>query len=142
MKISTKGRYGLRALVDLAVQEKGRPVLLREIAIRQDISRRYLERLFSILKTAGIIRSIRGAQGGYLLAKRPETVNVAQVIEALEGPLVPVDCLLETTNCKNADVCFTREVWLNAGIKMREYYEQITLAQLVEKAKSIQKKLN
>lgn len=134
MKISTKGRYGLRAVIDLAVHSNGQPVLLKDIASRQKISRRYLERLFAVLKSVGIIRSIRGAQGGYLLAKEPDAINVCQIIEALEGPLVPVDCVFDTSICKQTENCVTRDVWCNISTQIKKYFEEITLTELIEKS--------
>lgn len=133
MKISTKGRYGLRAVIDLAVNSDGRPVLLGDIAARQDLSRRYLERLFASLKSNGIIRSIRGAQGGYILAKEPHEINIAEILEALEGPFLPVDCVADHNICVQAEECVTRDVWCEIAIKVKEYLKSMTLQTLVEK---------
>ena len=92
MKLSTKGRYGLRALIDLAQNGGEQPVSITSISTRQDISERYLEQLMSMLKKAGIVRSVRGAGGGYVLVKRLEDISVGDVLRALEGSLEPVDC--------------------------------------------------
>ncbi len=134
MKISTKGRYGLRAIIDLAVYSDGRPVLLRDIAKRQKISRRYLERLFAMLKSIGVIRSIRGAQGGYLLAKDPREINASQIIEALEGPLVPVDCVADPSICDQTEECVTRDVWCKIALQIKQYFEGISLKELIEES--------
>ena len=112
MKLSTKGRYGLRALIDLAQHGGEGPVSITSIAERQEISERYLEQLMSKLKKAGIIQSIRGAQGGYVLAKELEEVSVGEVLRALEGDLNPVECsgfLLEG-GCQAADNCINQTV--------------------------------
>jgi Rrf2 family protein len=131
MKISTKGRYGLRAVVDLAANFTGNPVLLRDIANRQEISRRYLERLFAVLKSAGIIRSIRGAQGGYILARNPNDILISEIIEALEGPFVPVDCVADETICSQKDRCVTRDIWCQIAVQLKEYFESMNLQSLV-----------
>jgi len=132
MKISTKGRYGLRALIDLGVNSRGKPVLLREIAQRQDISRRYLERLFSELKSAGVIRSIRGALGGYILSREPRAIIVSEVLEALEGPLLPVDCVSNKSVCDNMECCVTHDVWTDIARQIKTYFDNITLEDLME----------
>lgn len=133
MKISTKGRYGLRAVIDLAVNSDGNPVLLRNIASRQDLSRRYLERLFAGLKSSGVIRSIRGAQGGYMLAKDPHDINIADILEALEGPFLPVDCVDDQSICDQSSECVTRDVWCEIAMQVRNYLKEMTLQNLVEK---------
>ena len=92
MKLSTKGRYGLRALIDLAQYSEETPVSITSISKRQDISERYLEQLMSMLKKAGIVKSIRGANGGYILARDAKEISVGEVLRALEGSLEPVEC--------------------------------------------------
>lgn len=132
MKISTKGRYGLRAVIDLAMNWNGKPVLLRDIAGRQEISRRYLERLFAVLKSAGVIRSIRGALGGYVLAKDPNDIRVSEILEALEGPFVPVDCVADEGICTQSGDCITRDVWCEIAVQLKNYFDAITLQELVD----------
>ena len=105
MKLSTKGRYGLRALIDLAVHSEREPVSISSISARQNISERYLEQLVGKLKRAGIVKSVRGVQGGYQLAKEAEDISVGEVLRALEGSLEAVECpgLKEEQGCEEAD---------------------------------------
>ena len=133
MKISTKGRYGLRAVIDLAVHMEGKPILLRDIAKRQEISRRYLERLFSVLKAAGVIRSVRGALGGYMLARDPKDIRVSEILESLEGPFVPVDCVADATICMQSDGCITRDVWCEIAVKLKQYFDDMKLQLLIDR---------
>ena len=134
MKLSTKGRYGLRALIDLAQHGGEGPVSITSIAERQEISERYLEQLMSKLKKAGIIQSIRGAQGGYVLAKELEEVSVGEVLRALEGDLNPVECsgfLLEG-GCQAADNCVTKYVWQRINDSINQTVDEMNLKALVE----------
>jgi len=105
LKLSTKGRYGLRAIVDLAINGEKEAVALSGIAERQDISISYLEQLIAKLKKAGIVTSIRGAQGGYLLAKNPEEISVGEILRALEGDLNPVNCSEVIGNGESCFMC-------------------------------------
>lgn len=132
MRISTKGRYGLRALFDLAVHQgsKGnRPVSLREISERQRISEAYLEQLFAPLRHHGLVRSVRGAQGGYVLAQPASQITVADIIRALEGPVAPVDCVREDEGeiCNYAENCVAHLVWLRLRDSINRTLESITL---------------
>lgn len=133
MKLSTKGRYGLRALIDLAQNSTKEPVSITSIAERQDISERYLEQLMSKLKKSGIVTSIRGAAGGYILARPMEEISVGDVLRALEGSLDPVDCpgLLEE-GCKAADGCVTKYVWKRINDSINRTVDEIRLDQLVK----------
>ncbi len=131
MKISTKGRYGLRALVDLAIHGKnGLPVLLSDIAKRQDISDKYLEQIAAQLHNAGIVRTVRGRKGGYLLGRPEETIKVSEIIEALEGPICVVDCVDEPQGCPKSTACSTREVWTILTNKIEEVLSSYTLGDL------------
>jgi Rrf2 family protein len=136
MKLSTKGRYGTRALLDIALHPGDRPVVLRDIARRQQISALYLDRLIAPLIAAGIIRSIRGAKGGVSLAKLPEEIRLIEVIETLEGPINPVDCVNKPELCKRSRSCVTREVWDEVKEAIKGVLENITLKDLVERQKS------
>ena len=138
MKLSTKGRYGLRALIDLAVHSSGgTPVSITNISARQDISERYLEQLMAMLKKAGIVRSIRGAGGGYVLARDAKEISVGDVLRALEGKLDPVDCagLDPDGACRAADSCVTKYVWKRINESINRTVDEIRLDQLVEESR-------
>ena len=139
MKLSTKGRYGLRALIDLAQYSEESPVSITSIAKRQDISERYLEQLMSLLKKAGIVTSIRGAGGGYVLAKDAATVSVGDELRALEGSLDPVDCagLTSEGGCNASDSCVTKYVWKRINESINETVNEIRLSQLVEEGRKL-----
>lgn len=130
LKISTKGRYGLRALIDLVMNCTGKPVLLADIARRQGLSKRYLERLFTQMRSAGIIRSVRGAAGGYLLNRPEQEILISEVIEALEGPIRAVECAKNPSRCARAAGCATLEIWQMVGEAIKEKLNGITLADL------------
>ena len=136
MKLSTKGRYGLRALIDLAQYSKDAPVSIMSISARQDISERYLEQLMSMLKKAGLVKSVRGAAGGYILAKDVKDISVGDVLRALEGSLEPVDCagLEPDGECRSADTCVTKYVWKRINESINRTVDEIRLDQLVEES--------
>jgi len=130
LKISTKGRYGLRALIDLSMNTSDRPVLLADIARRQGLSKRYLERLFTLLRASGLIRSVRGAAGGYILDKHPAEIKISDVLEILEGPIKPVDCVLNRKVCRRTQQCATHDLWIELGESMKKSLENTTLEDL------------
>lgn len=135
MKVSTKGRYGLRAMVELAANNADEFVSLKVIANNQQISENYLEQLFSALKKAGLVISTRGSQGGYKLAKPAESISVGDILTALEGDLAPVDCVLENNNtkkCNKAEICITKQVWQKVYDAVKNTVESISLKQLAE----------
>jgi Rrf2 family protein len=141
MKLSTKGRYGLSAILDLAVHEEEEAVALSQIADRQDISINYLEQLIAKLKKAGIVHSIRGAQGGYKLARPPENISVGDILRALEGDLSPVDCCVinnEESNCSGSDSCVTKYVWKRISDSINGAVDGIMLSDLVAESKKVQ----
>lgn len=140
MKMSTKGRYGLRAMVDLAMTSENGPVSIQSIAERQELSEKYLEQLLAMLKKAGLVKSIRGHQGGYLINGNPETISAGDILRALEGDLTPVECsgLEEESPCKAAKSCVTKYVWKRINDSMEEAVDGITLAELMEQGRSIQ----
>ncbi|HKL79577.1 MAG TPA: Rrf2 family transcriptional regulator [Mobilitalea sp.] len=141
MKLSTKGRYGLRAVLDLAIQVEGETVALSQIAERQGISLNYLEQLIAKLKKAGIVNGIRGAQGGYILAKPTEDISVGEILRALEGDLNPVDCSEVNkgdTPCSNADSCVTKYVWKRISDSINDAVDGIMLSELVAESKKVQ----
>lgn len=137
MKLSTKGRYGLRALIDLAQYSEKAPVSITSISARQDLSERYLEQLMSMLKKAGLIKSIRGAAGGYVLARSADSISVGDILRALEGSLEPVDCagLDPDGCCKASDSCVTKYVWKRINESINRTVDEIMLSQLVEESR-------
>ena len=139
MKLSTKGRYGLRALIDLAQYSKDAPVSIMSISARQDISERYLEQLMSMLKKAGLVKSVRGAAGGYILAMDVKDLSVGDVLRALEGRLEPVDCagLEPDGECRSADTCVTKYVWKRINESVNRTVDEIRLDQLVEESRRL-----
>ena len=139
MKITTKGRYGLRALIDLARYSEIEPVSINSIATRQGISERYLEQLMTLLKKAGIIKSIRGAGGGYVLAKDVSDISVGDVLRALEGSLESVECtgFSQEDSCEAAGGCVTKYVWQRINESINRTVNEISLKQLVEESKSV-----
>lgn len=143
MKISTKGRYGLRALIDIAQYSEIEPVSISSISARQDISERYLEQLMALLKKAGLIKSIRGAGGGYVLAKDVSEISVGDVLRALEGNLEPVECAAfhEEELCEAAGGCVTKYVWKKINESINRTVDEIDLKQLVEESKQVQQDL-
>jgi Rrf2 family cysteine metabolism transcriptional repressor len=135
MKISTKGRYGTKALLDLALHHSEGPVPIREIARRQGIPVHYLERLLTPLISARLIGSIRGARGGLKLLRYPKDIRLIDVVRLLEGPLSPVECLNNPENCPRADTCVTRDVWEEVKKAIDSVLEATTLQDLVERQK-------
>lgn len=136
MKISTKGRYGLRSILDVALNEKEGPVTIHSIAKRQGISERYLEQLLIVMKQRGLIKSIRGFQGGYLLNRDPQDITVGDVIRALEGPIAPVDCVNEddTEQCTRSNGCITKVVWEDLKQAMIKVLDSYTIKDLMVEA--------
>ncbi|MGI6092206.1 MAG: RrF2 family transcriptional regulator [Negativicutes bacterium] len=140
MKLSTKGRYGVAAMYDLAMHHGQGPISLKSIAQRQEISEHYLEQLMGILRKAGYVKSIRGAQGGYSLTKDPSKISVGDIIRVMEGPIAPVDCLLDDScrdnnYCEKADMCVTRGVWAKVRDSINNVLDSISLADLCREEK-------
>lgn len=141
MKVSTKSRYGVAAMVDIAQNLGKGPVPLRSVAARQEVSEHYLEQLMSHLRNAGLVRSVRGAQGGYVLAKDPELITAGDIVRAMEGPIAPVDCLLPETGrgnpyCGKTQDCIRRNIWLKMGKSITDALDSVTLASLCEEART------
>ena len=134
--MSTRGRYGLRAMLDMAMVQSDEPITLNSISERQGVSIGYLEQLMVSLKKEGLIRSVRGAQGGYLLARDPKNITVGDIIRALEGPIAPVACVNEDypEECDRAEGCVTRLVWAKVRDSIVEVLDSLTLHDLVEEA--------
>lgn len=141
MMLSTKGKYGLRAVLDLALHSENAAVSLSGIAERQDISISYLEQLFAKLKKAGIVNSIRGSQGGYVLAKSVAEISVGDILRALEGNLVPIKCdeLSGEKGCSGADSCVTKFVWKRISDSINDTVNTMMLSELVEESIRIKK---
>ncbi|NCB91084.1 MAG: Rrf2 family transcriptional regulator [Clostridia bacterium] len=142
MKLSTKGRYGLRAMIDLAVYSEKAPVSIQSIADRQSISERYLEQLMASLKKAGLVSSIRGANGGYQLARPAIGISVGDVLRALEGDLRAVICSGQDGegSCENADACVTRYVWQRINESITHAVDTMYLNQLVDESRKLKDK--
>ena len=133
MKISTKGRYALRLMLDLAIQPGDSAVPLRDVAERQEISDKYLEQIVTQLARGGLVRSVRGAGGGYLLTRTPEEYTVGEILRQLEGNLAPVSCVSGGSCCGRADRCVTLEVWQQIQDAVDGVVDNITLADLMKR---------
>jgi Rrf2 family cysteine metabolism transcriptional repressor len=135
MKLSTRTRYGTRALLELALHQGEGPVFLKDIAKRQQISLSYLEHLVTPLISGGIIRSIKGPRGGVTLAKRPEDITLIEVTRLLEGSLAPVECVDHPEVCSRSEKCVTRDIWGEVKKAMNGVLEATTLQDLVDRQK-------
>lgn len=132
MRISTKGRYALRLMLDLSLNDSERPIRIKEIAARQEISDKYLEQIISVLNKARFVRSIRGPQGGYLLTRRPEEYTVGDILQLTEGSMAPVECVEEEGFCDHVDQCATSVVWIRLNQAIKDVIDNITLQDLVD----------
>ena len=133
MKISTKGRYALRIMIDLAEHNTGEYIRLKDISKRQGITLKYMEQIMSVLNKAGFVRSVRGPQGGYFLTKKPEEYTVGMILRLTEGSLSPVDCLEEGAPvCKRMDSCTTILLWRKLDDAIRGVVDHVTLQDLVD----------
>ena len=133
VKLSTRARYGTRALLDLAQHHGNEPVQLKDIAKRQSISLHYLEHIITPLVGAGIVRSARGARGGLQLISHPRELKLSEVVQLLEGAMTPVDCISNPESCPRSDLCVTREVWSEMKKAIDETLDSITLQDLMER---------
>ncbi|MDP4090336.1 MAG: Rrf2 family transcriptional regulator [Bacillota bacterium] len=141
MKLSTKGRYGVKAMVNLAIHYGEEPVSIKSISDSEGISEYYLEQLFGPLRKAGLIKSTRGAQGGYILNKSPEEITVADIIQVLEGPIEISECI-DGIPCSNEDGCATRLLWEKIKRSIDSVLETTTLFDIVEDYNRINKRNN
>lgn len=133
MRISTKGRYALRLMLDLATNSTGEPIRLKDVARRQEISEKYLEQIISVLNKAGYVRSIRGPQGGYMLSRRPEEYTVGMVLRLTEGSLTPVECVGNSNlPCDRVDSCATRMLWRKLDDAINSVVDHVTLEDMLE----------
>jgi Rrf2 family protein len=139
MHISTRGRYALRALVDLSLQPTDAPASRQDIAARQDISADYVAQLFARLGDAGLVEGVRGPHGGYLLARDPASIRVGDVIRAVEGPIVLVHCTAEREGelCEYADRCVTHRLWCDLSDLVADFLDSVTLADLRDKSREL-----
>ena len=134
MKISTKGRYALRLMLDLAVYNTGEPISLKDIAKRQEISEKYLEQIISVLSKGGMVQSVRGAQGGYFLRREPKDYTVGEFLRLTEGDLAPVDCVgASGVSCDHKGDCITVEVYERINQAVNDVVDHISLQDLVDR---------
>ena len=133
MKLSTKGRYGVRALLDLALHQGQGLVLLKDIARRQEVSLPYLEHLIAPLIAVGLVKSTRGARGGVLLLRSPSQIKLSEIIQPLEGSIAPVDCVNDPKLCHRSPSCVTRDIWVEMKMAMSQVLDSTTLQDLVER---------
>ncbi len=134
MKLSTKGRYGLKAMFDLALFASDKPISLSTISMRQGVSVNYLEQLIAPLRKAGFVKSVRGAQGGYILNKAPEEITVKDILVILEGPLAPAECVRDEQDeeCTHANYCVTKLIYEKMKQSIDHVTASITLKDMVE----------
>lgn len=141
MRLSTKSRYGLRAMFDMAYHAGTLPAQIKNISRRQNISPRYLEQIFQDLKKGGLLKSRRGPQGGYFLARKPQEITVKEILDAAEGKMALVDCSKSGKGCKKVcefdNQCVTQTVWEEASRRLNEYLDSITLKDLCEQGKEM-----
>ncbi len=139
MRISTKGRYGLRILLDLALHTESRPRMLRDIAESQGISEKYLSRLIVDLRHANLVNSVRGAKGGYILARNPAEITILEVVEVMEGSMAVVECVDcdQSQPCTRASNCATREMWNGINEKIRAILKDVTLQNILDRQREM-----
>jgi Rrf2 family iron-sulfur cluster assembly transcriptional regulator len=142
MRLSTKAQYAVRAMVNLNLHADSSPITLRDISSREDISLTYLEQLFVKLRRRGIVDSVRGPGGGYVLGRPAAEIRVDQIIDSVEETLVPVSCMEDDGTCGCTDQCVTHNVWQGLGEKIRHFLSSITLEDLTREAREKTKKRN
>lgn len=136
MKVSTKGRYALRLMVDLALYDSGEYISLRDVSERQEVSMKYMEQIVSQLTKAGFLLSVRGPQGGYKLARQPRYYTVGEILRVTEGSLAPVSCLDIVPNpCPRAPICSTLSFWEGLYAELSDYVDRVTLEHLLDQEK-------
>jgi len=131
LRLSAKGQYGVRAMYEIARGYPGQPVTVKEIALNQDVSIHYLEQILNKLRKAGLVRSIRGPGGGYLLSKSPEKISIAAIVSELEGPVAITSCLNPEEGCVRVDNCVTYLLWKSLGEQIEAFLKTITLENLM-----------
>jgi Rrf2 family protein len=138
MRLSTRGRYGTRLMVDLAQHYADGPIPLAKIAKRQNLSAKYLEQLIILLKGSGLIRSARGRRGGYTLARNPEEISLGEIIETLEGRLAIVDCVAEPELCERSPECPTRGIWVGMTDILKKQLFSLNLQDVVQQSVALE----
>ncbi|MGI6169031.1 MAG: RrF2 family transcriptional regulator [Christensenellales bacterium] len=138
MKVSTKGQYGIRAMFDLANQYEQGPVPINRVAAHQGVSVAYLEQLFAVLRKAGLVNSVRGAQGGFELAKLPKDITLGEILRALEGEMAPVKCVTGGTTCEKSGTCPSQYIWQRLNDKVNAATDSITLQNMLEEYQATQ----
>jgi len=140
MKLSTQSRYGVRAIFDIAYHSEGLGTQVKDISRRQGISQRYLEQIFQKLKKAGVLGSKRGPSGGYFLGKKPEDITIGEIVQITEGSINPVRCVDaedSTQPCERSGECVTQIVWNEAGQRLKNYFDSVTIKDLCKLAKEM-----
>ncbi|MFA5859702.1 MAG: Rrf2 family transcriptional regulator [Elusimicrobiota bacterium] len=133
MRITTKGHYGIRAMMELAVRYNNGPVQQKDISRHQEIPYKYLERIMNLLTLSGLVRSMRGHGGGFVLSKPPEGITLFQILEATEGSLVPMECLVNSSVCARYNKCVVHDVWSEWAKASERILNRVTLKKLVDK---------
>lgn len=137
MKLSTRGRYGVKAMFELALNYGSEPLSIKTISEKQNISEYYLEQLFGSLRKAGLVKSIRGAQGGYVLSRPPSEITVGDILDILEGPIEISECIDDEDNCSRIEYCATRLLWIKIRDSVNKVTHSITLEDMVNDYKSM-----
>ncbi len=137
MKLSTRTRYGIRAVLALAESYGKEPVQLKHIAAQQQISVKYLEQLMTMLKSTGIVSSVRGSKGGYILARPPNNITLSDCFNSLEGSVITVECVKNEDYCSRADNCSAREVWAEVDKAVRTVLQSTTLKDVISRTRHI-----
>jgi len=132
MKLSTKGRYGTRAMIDIALYRDSGSTLLKDISTRQGISLKYLDHILSNLRKAGLVKNVRGKGGGYALMRSPSQITLCEIIEAVEGSLAPVECVDDPDYCKKTSTCSARDVWIKVRQSIEDVLRTTSLQSLIE----------
>ncbi|HNS19413.1 MAG TPA: Rrf2 family transcriptional regulator [Sedimentisphaerales bacterium] len=136
MKLSTRTRYGMRAIIELAQHEDKRPLQLKTIAERQDISVKYLEQLMSLLRSAGFVRSVRGSKGGYTLGRPADQITLSEIFRCLEGAVTTAECVDEESYCARSADCAARDVWIRVEKAIQDVLGSIRLSDLIRKSRN------
>lgn len=135
MRLSTRVRYAVRAVIDLGLNSEGKLILLKDIAKRQAVSIKYLENIFASLRAAGIVRGVRGAKGGYMLARDPKEITMYDIVLAMQGFISPVGCAEDSCACSMAEGCVARDIWVQVTDAIANVLKKYTVAELIDQHK-------